>query len=66
MASAPTQVETQTFPGAGQPVGTGTGQANAPPIDLPHRALPVLPEPDTLPQEPALLPERLTKPAAGP
>ena len=51
MASAPTQVETQTFPGAGQPVGTGTGQANASPINPAHRPLPVLPELDSLPSE---------------
>lgn len=55
MASTSTQVETQTFPGPGQTVGTVADQANAPPIDLPHRPLPDLPEPDSLPQEPALL-----------
>ena len=49
MASAPTQVETQTFPGAGQPVGTGTGQANALLINPAQRALPVVPDiPETL------------------
>jgi hypothetical protein len=55
MASVVTQVTAPTFPGAGQPVGTGTGQANAPLINPAHRALPVLPELDSLPQEPALL-----------
>jgi hypothetical protein len=51
MASVVTQVTAPTFPGAGQPVGTGTGQANAPLINPAHRALPVLPELDSLPSE---------------
>lgn len=53
MASVVTQVTAPAFPGAGQPVGTGTGQANALPINPAHRALPVVPDiPETLQDPP--------------